>query len=197
MATSVPAKSSVLLRQMAWDGHPLWIQHNLLSYCHPQHCETDQHTCQLVRQKLSNVYAKGIWSPGLADGSSQDQATQPMPWGLGQVSHPYQGPGIGITCGPDKWQKAKHLLAELQHDLRLFSELHCKTLEQNRFFCSHTGYLPMYQSFSQGSTFNFRQLARGQRLRVGKFLTLFHPLIGLGPDHCRCPRAFSCCSMPS
>ena len=45
--------------------------------------------------------------------------------------------GIGVTCGPDKWTKAKNLLTELREELAQGTSLLHKGLEQKRGFIVH------------------------------------------------------------
>jgi hypothetical protein len=45
--------------------------------------------------------------------------------------------GIGLTCGPEKWDKAKRLLSELQAELVQGNSLRHKPLEQKRGFFVH------------------------------------------------------------
>jgi len=45
--------------------------------------------------------------------------------------------GIGVTCGPDKWQKAKGLLHQLQQEFASSPQLHHKSLEGTRGFLVH------------------------------------------------------------
>jgi hypothetical protein len=60
---------------------------------------------------------------------------QPGAW-AGTYALIFEG-GVGITCGPDKWAKAKQLLQSLQEELASTPQLNHKGLEQKRGFFVH------------------------------------------------------------
>jgi hypothetical protein len=45
--------------------------------------------------------------------------------------------GIGVTCGPDKWTKAQHMLQQLKEDLQADPHICHKSLERKRGFFVH------------------------------------------------------------
>jgi hypothetical protein len=45
--------------------------------------------------------------------------------------------GVGVSCGQEKWDKAKRILYNLQQQLLASTELSHKDLEQKRGFMVH------------------------------------------------------------